>query len=134
MSGPLKPPPPIPSKQKSSDQGSTGARIQIEVLCDFLLREYLNNSAEEVDKVSKAYGQNTRDLYDNIIDQVNHGPETMQSKQGISRINNIFDEYARITIGDRGFKAPEGIIISKSVGIRSQGWYVGASSDAHSKG
>ena len=111
MSGPLKPPPPIPSKQKSSDQGSTGARIQIEALCDFLLREYLNNSAEEVDKVFKAYGSNTRDLYDIIIDQINHGPETMQSKQGISRINNIFDEYAGIAIGDRGFKAPEGIHI-----------------------
>ena len=66
MSGPLKPPPPIPSKQKSSDQGSKGARTQIEVLCEFLLREYFNNSAEEVRQVFESYGQNTRDLYDNM--------------------------------------------------------------------
>ena len=41
----------------------------------------------------------------------------MQSKQGIARINNIFGEYAGIAIGDRGSKAPEGILIFKSVGI-----------------
>ena len=117
MSGPLKSPPPIPCKQESSDQGSTGARTQIEVLCDFLLREYLNNSAEEVDKVFKAYGPNTRDLYDNIIDQIKHGPETMQSKQSIPRINNIFDEYAGVTIEDTGFQPPEGIKIFKSIGL-----------------
>ena len=75
---PSKPPPPIPSKQKSSDQGSTGARIQIEVLCEFFLREYLNNSAEEAEQVFGSYGHNTRDLYDNIIDQINQGLETMK--------------------------------------------------------
>ena len=81
MSGPFKPPPPIPSKTKFSDQGSTGARIQIEVLCGFLLREYLKNSAGEVDKLFKAYGQNTRDQYDNIIDQINHGLETCKANK-----------------------------------------------------
>ena len=55
-------------------------------------------------------------VYDNIIDQINHGPEIMQRKQGISRIN-IFDEYAGITIEDRGFQPPEGIRVFKSVGL-----------------
>ena len=117
MSGPLKHPPPIPSKQKSSDQGSKGARIQIEVLCEFLLREYPNNSAEEVEQVFESNGPNTRDLYDNIIDQINQGPETMKQKRGISGINNIFDEYAGITIEDRGFQPPEGIKVFKSIGL-----------------
>ena len=57
----------------------------------------------------ESYGQNTRDLYDNIIDQIKNGPETMQNKRAISRINNIFDEYAGVTIGERGFQAPEGM-------------------------
>ena len=60
---------------------------------------------------------NTRDLYDNIIERINRAPETMQQKQGISRISNIFNEYAGITIADRGFQPPEGIRVFKSIGL-----------------
>ena len=87
------------------------------VLCNLLLRELLNNSDEEVEKVFKDYGSNYRGLYVNIIERVNHAPETMQAKQGISRINNIFDEYAGISIADRGFQVPEGIKVFKNVGL-----------------
>ena len=65
----------------------------------------------------KDYGPNTRDLYDNIIERINRAPETMQQKQGVSRINNIFDEYAGIAIEDRGFQPPEGIRVFKSIGL-----------------
>ena len=41
----------------------------------------------------------------------------MQNKQGISRINNIFDEYVGITIEDSGLKPPEGIKLFKSIGL-----------------
>ena len=116
MFGPLKPPPPIPSKQRSSDDGTRGARIQIRVLCNFLLRELLNNSDEEIEQVFKDYGSNYRDLYDNIIERVNNDPKTMQAKHGISRVSNIFDEYAGISIADRGFQAPEGVKVFKNVG------------------
>ena len=85
------------------------------MLCEFLLREYFDNSAEEVEQVFESYGQNIRDLYDNIIDQINQGPETMKNKRGISRINSIFDEYAGIAIGERGFPPPEGIKVFKSI-------------------
>ena len=50
--------------------------MQIKVLCDFLLRDLLNNSDEEVDQVFKDYGSNYRDLYDNIIERINRAPET----------------------------------------------------------
>ena len=86
-------------------------------LRDFLLREFLNNSDDEIDQVFKDYGSNYTDLYDNIIERINRAPETMQSKQGISKINNIFDGYAGITIEDRGFQAPEGIRVFKSIGL-----------------
>ena len=65
-SGPQKPPPPILSKQGSSDAGSKGAQDQLEMLCEFLLKEFLNNSPDEINKVFDAYSNNTRDLYDNI--------------------------------------------------------------------
>ena len=100
-SGPRKPPPPIPSKQSSSDQGSKGARVQIEVLCKFLLREFLNNDDDGISQAFEAYGDNAPDLYDNIIDQINKSPETMKSKRGHSRINNIFNEYAGTTLEER---------------------------------
>ena len=60
--------------------------MQIRVLCDFLLRELLNNVDKEIGQVFKDYGSNYRDLYDNIIERINRAPETMQKKQGISRI------------------------------------------------
>ena len=44
-------------------------------------------------------------------------PLRLQQKQHISRINNIFDEYAGITIEDRGFQPPEGIRVFKSIGL-----------------
>ena len=79
------------------------------MLCSFLLRELLNISNEEIEQVSKNYGDNYRDLYDNIIERVNNDPTTTQSKHGLSRISNIFDEYAGVSLADRGFQAPEGI-------------------------
>ena len=115
MSGPFQPPPPIPSKQNSSDQDSTGAQVQIEVLCEYLLREFLNNSAEEVEEVFEAYGENTRDLYDNI-DQINKSLETMKNKRSLTRINNIFNEYAGTTLEEREFMPPPGVKVFKSVG------------------
>ena len=110
------PPPPIPSKPSSSDPGSKGARIQIEVLCEYLLREYFNNAAEEVEQVFEAYGNSTRDLYDNIIEQINSSPETMKTKRSYSKINNIFNEYAGTTIEEREFMPPPGVKVFKSIG------------------
>ena len=115
--GPCKPPPPIPSKQSSSDQGSKGTRVQIEVLCECLLREFLNNDDDGISQAFAAYGDNARDLYDNIIDQINKSPEIMNNKRGYSKINNIFDECAGITIGGRGFMPPPGVKVFKSIGM-----------------
>ena len=113
MFGPPKPLPPIPSKPSPSDDGSKAARVQIRMLCSFLLKELLNASNEEIEKVFKNYGDNYRDLYDNIIERINNDPTTIRSKHGLSRISNIFDEYAGISIADRGFQAPEGIKVFK---------------------
>ena len=40
----------------------------------------------------------------------------MRAKHGISKINNIFDEYAGIAIAERGFQAPEGTKVFKNIG------------------
>ena len=101
MFGPPKPHPPIPSRPSPSDDGSKGARVQIRMLCSFLLKELLSTSNEEVEHVFKNYGDNYRDLYDNIIERVNKDPTIIRTKHGLSRISNIFDEYAGISIQGR---------------------------------
>ena len=88
----------------------------MEVLCGFLLKELLNNTADEINQVFDAYGNNTRDLHDNIIGQINNSPGTMGSKQGYSRINNIFNEYAGTTLEEREFMPPPGVKVFKSIG------------------
>ena len=55
------PPPPIVSRPSSSDTG--GAEEQFVVLCQFMMREFLNNSPDEISTAFDAYGNNARDLY-----------------------------------------------------------------------
>ena len=66
------------------------------------------------------YGDNLRDLYDNIIVSVNAEPDIVRAKHGVSRINNIFDEYAGIAPDKRAYDAPEGIKVFKHIGFTTQ--------------
>ena len=123
-SGPQKPPPPILSSQSSSDAGSKGAQDQLEMLCRFLLKEFLNNSSDESSKVFDAYGDNHRDLYDNIIHAINKSPDTMITMRKYSRTNNIFNEHAGIILSEREFTPPPGVKVFKAIGeINPDGVY-----------
>ena len=116
MSGHFKQPPPILSRPKTAEDGSSGARVQMRTLCAFLLRELLDQSDEDIDQTFENYGDNLRDLYDNIIMMINAEPSNVRAKHGISRVSDIFDEYAGIAPDQRAFYAPEGIKVSKHVG------------------
>ena len=76
MFGLPKPPPPIASRPSPNDDGSKGARVQLRTLCSFLLKELLNQSDPEIEEVFENYGDNFRDLYDNIIVMLNAEPST----------------------------------------------------------
>ena len=94
------------------------------VLCEFLLREFLNNPPDEISAVFDAYGDNVRDLYDSIILSVHESPDHMRSKRTYTRINNISNEYARIKLESREFGAPPGVKVFKAIGeIRPNGVY-----------
>ena len=117
MFGPLKPPPPkIASRPSPDADGSTGARVQLRVLCAYLLKELLNQTETEIEEAFVNYGENLRDLYDNIIVMINAEPTAVKSKHNISKMSNIFDEYAGIAIDEREFQAPEGIKVFKNIG------------------
>ena len=80
-----KPPPPIVSRPSFSDTGVKGAEEQIVVLCQFLLREFLNKSPDEISAVFEAYGDNVRDLRDNIIHSINENPGHMKRLSVLTR-------------------------------------------------
>lgn len=116
------PPPPIVSRPSSSDTG--GAEEQFVVLCQFMMREFLNNSPDEIGAVFDAYGDNVGDLYDNIIHPINANPDHMKIKRPYTRINNIFNEYAGINLENRAFEAPQGVKVFKAIGeISADGVY-----------
>ena len=72
----------------------------------------------------EAYGDNARDLYDNIIDQINKSLETMKSKRGYSRINHNFNGYAGTTLEEREFMPPPGVKVFKFIGeVKPEGTY-----------
>ena len=96
MSGQPLPPPPIVNRPKPAEDGSNAARVQMRTLCAFLLRELLNQSEDDIAMAFESYGDNLRDLYDGIIVTINDEPGIMKSKHDVSKINNIFDEYAGI--------------------------------------
>ena len=114
MSGQLRPPPPIVNRPKPADYGSSAARVQMRTLCAFLLRDLLNQSEEDINMAFENYGDNLRDL------SINEEPELMRTKHGVSRINNIFDEYAGIAPDKRTFAAPEGIKVFKHIGFSKE--------------
>jgi len=99
-----------------AEDGNSGAKVQLRMLCSFLLRELLNQSEDEITMAFESYGDNLRDLYDGIIVAINDEPGIMKSKHDASRINNIFDEYAGIAPNQRAYDAPEGVKVFKHVG------------------
>ena len=87
-----------------------------------MMREFLNNSPDST--AFDAYGNNVRDTYDNIIQSINDNPAYMKSKRPFTRINNIFNQYARVTLEDRAFDAPPGVKVFKAIGeITADGNY-----------
>ena len=89
----------------------------MKILCAYMLRELLNQPEYDINIAFENYGDNLRDLYDNIIVSVNAEPDIVRAKHGVSRINNIFDEYAGIAPDQRSFFAPEGIKVFKHIGF-----------------
>ena len=104
MCGQLKQPPPILSRPKTAEDGSKGACVQLRTLCAFLLKDLLDQSDDDIQQAFENYGENFRDLYDNIITMINAEPSNMRAKHGISRINNIFEEHAGINSTKENFK------------------------------
>ena len=120
MSGPLRPPPPIINRRKVVEDGTSGAKIQMRVICKFLMKELLDQKDEEIEATFDSYGDNLRDLYDGIIEAVNNEPGIMNAKHGVAKINNIFDDYAGIAPDQRAYDAPADLKVFKHVGHTTQ--------------
>ena len=123
MFGQLTQLPPIASRPNPTDDGSKGARVQLRTLCAYLLKDLLNQSEHEIEEAFANYGENLRDLYDNIIVMINAEPSTVRSRHGISRLNNIFDDYSGIALNQREFQAPEGKVFKHIGFVKGDGTF-----------
>ena len=117
MSGTQRPPPPIVKRPKPAEDGSSGAKVQMKMLCKWLMQELLDQTDEDMETTFVAYGDNFRELHDTIIYSINSEPGIMQHKHGLSRINNIFDDYAGIAPEQRAFTAPADLKVFRHVGF-----------------
>ena len=101
-----------------------GAEEQLVILCQFMMREFLNDSPDKISAAFEAYGDNVRDLYDNIIHSINENPVHMKTKRPYTRINSVFNEHAGISLENRAFEALPGVKEFNAIGeIRTDGVY-----------
>ena len=49
MSGPHRPPPPIVKRPKPAEDGSSGAKVQMQMLCKWLMKELLDQNDEDIE-------------------------------------------------------------------------------------
>ena len=49
MSGPHRPPPPIVKRPKPAEDGSSGAKVQMKMLCKWLMQELLDQNDEDIE-------------------------------------------------------------------------------------
>ena len=74
------------------------------VLCEYMMKEYLDQELSEISKAFATFAGMERDLYDQIIWTINSEPaiaERMRNKCKFKKMDNLFDEYAGITIDQR---------------------------------
>ena len=81
-----------------------------------MMKEYLNQEPSEISKAVATYAGKERDLYDVIIWTINSEPGIMKTKRNYKRMDNIFNEYAGMTIDKRMCNPPSGVKVFKAIG------------------
>ena len=112
----------IPKAIVVDKDGDNGASEQLLVLCEYMMKGYLNQEPSEISKAFATYAGKERDLYDMIIWTINSEPaiaERMKNKRKLRKTDNLFTEYAGITIDQRMYNPPAGVKIFIRLSDRS---------------
>ena len=114
-----KAPPLIPKTIVVDEDEDNGASEQLLVLCEYMMKEYLNQDLQRLVKPwppSPAWGVIFMTI--RIIWTINSEPAIAErmNKRKFKKTANLFNEYAGITIGQRGCDPPAGVKIVKAVG------------------
>ena len=123
MSGGHKPLPPLIGKKNdgTKDAESKSAMLQLNVLVEFMAKEFLNMTPTDVTNLLENFGVPTnsvriREVYDCLIDSINGTTNVKRGRWQLEKMGNIFNVYADITPEDRSYQAPAGVAIFERTG------------------
>ena len=109
----------IPKAIVADEDEDKGASEQLLALCEYMMKEHLNQEPSEISKAFATYAGKERDLYDMIVWTINSEPaiaERMKNKRKFKEMGNLFNGCAGTTIDQRMYNPLAGVKVFKAVG------------------
>ena len=114
-------PPSLVEDTKDDTTDRTNSLYQLQMLTEFMAREFLDLSKGKISKLLEEYDvenhpEAIRELYDNVIDSINVTPNKKRARLHLGKMTNIFNDYSSITPESRTFETPNGIKVHETIG------------------
>ena len=124
--GPKRKPPSLTETIKNETTDRTNSLYQLQVLTEFMAREFLGLSKEKISELIEQYDvenhpEAIREFYDNVIDSINVTPNKKRARLHLGKMTNIFNDYSSITPESRAFETPNGIKVHETIGEYTDG-------------
>ena len=114
-------PPSLTETIKNETTDRINSLYQLQVLTEFMAREFLNLSKEKISELIEQYDvdkrpEGIRELYDLIIESIDVIPNNKKARLHLGKMTNIFNDYSSITPESRAFETPNGIKVHETIG------------------
>ena len=119
-------PPSLVDDIKDDTTDHTNALYQLQMLTEFMAKEFLDLKPEKISKLLEQYDidnhpERIRELYDLIIDSIDVTPNKKKARLQLGKMINIFNVYSDITPESRTFQTPDGIKVHETIGEFKEG-------------
>ena len=116
-----KPPDHLLDDTKDDTTDRTNSLYQLQMLTEFMAREFLDLSKEKISKLIEEYDvennpEGIRELYDLVIESIDVTPNNKKARLHLGKMTNIFNDYSSITPESRVFETPNGIKVHEAIG------------------
>ena len=114
-------PPSLVEDTKNDTTDRTNSLYQLQVLTEFMAKEFLDLSKEKISKLLEQFEveknpEGIRELYDLIIESIEVTPNNKKARLHLGKMTNIFNDYSGITPESRAFETPNGIKVHETIG------------------
>ena len=114
-------PPSLFEDTKDDTTDRTNSLYQLQVLTEFMAKEFLDLSKEKISKLLEQFEveknpEGIRELYDLIIESIEVTPNNKKARLHLGKMTNIFNDYSSITPESRTFETPNGIKVHETIG------------------